>query len=707
LLFFCVCFSPASALSRPLKQPLDKHTIHIELDLDARTIKGTDQITFNSAASEELVLVIGPGVEVSAVKLKKGQKSLSFHIRDFTPNGQDGALNLLVLDPGQNPGAIEISFTANLSPIEAATQKIERGVSFSGIAVMGAEGAFLPSSAFWFPRRLDPLALYDVTIILPPGVLAVMEGELISEKKRRNKTLQRYKTHNPMDGINISAGRYSVRSERYKDVDIKTYFYRDDPGLSNIYINKTKEYIDIYEGLLPVYPYRKFAVVENFLPTGFGMPSFTLLGSLVLRLPFIPDTALGHEFAHNWWGNGVFIDASQGNWAESLTSYMADHLFKERVSSKEAALYRLKALTNYANYARKSRWPVSSFRFGSSPEERALGYSKAMMVFHMLRLLVGDALFYESLSSFYEEYAFKKASWNDISSSFEKVTGKELGWFFDQWLLRAGGPELSVKDIEVKEMLTSLSTSAPAYRLGFKILQREPLYELKIPVLIETEAGEERRDIFVDRSESEFTLELNEKPKSIEIDPDSSIFRVLAAQETPASLASLLGDARTLLVMPGEAASRERYMPAIRSIQRDFHLSVIEDIAALRGEAGSAPLFIFGGPGENALFYSLEDSLSDSVRVDDGKISANNGSFEFSDTAVVLATRITLPLEGQETAPRLVGLFLGGLEATEMELIAGRVSHLTSKGFLIFSGGGALQSGQNSGDSLLRFEVGP
>ena len=119
-----------------------------------------------------------------------------------------------------------------------------------------------------------------------------------------------------------------------------------------------------YSGLFPPYPFKKFAVVESFLPTGYGMPSFTLLGSAIIRLPFIPHTSLGHEFVHNWWGNSVFIDATLGNWAEALTSYTADHLYAEKRGKEEAVRYRKRLLGGYKSYAGSD--PISLKEFVDS-----------------------------------------------------------------------------------------------------------------------------------------------------------------------------------------------------------------------------------------------------------------------------------------------------------------------------------------------------
>ena len=96
-----------------------------------------------------------------------------------------------------------------------------------------------------------------------------------------------------------------------------------------------RRYIALYEELIGPYPFQQFSIVENFFPTGYGFPSYTLLGSTVIRLPFIIETSLGHEIAHCWWGNGVLVDDRQGNWCEGLTTYLADYLYKERTSEEE------------------------------------------------------------------------------------------------------------------------------------------------------------------------------------------------------------------------------------------------------------------------------------------------------------------------------------------------------------------------------------
>ena len=78
------------------------------------------------------------------------------------------------------------------------------------------------------------------------------------------------------------------------------------------YLDATAQYIEMYRELIGPYPYGKFALVENFWETGYGMPSFTLLGPRVIRFPFILASSYPHEILHNWWGNSVFVDYETG-----------------------------------------------------------------------------------------------------------------------------------------------------------------------------------------------------------------------------------------------------------------------------------------------------------------------------------------------------------------------------------------------------------
>ena len=195
-----------------------------------------------------------------------------------------------------------------------------------------------------------------------------------------------------MNGNRITGGPLVIAEDSAGAVDIVVYLHERDDALSRKYLDATARYMEMYRQLLGPYPYGKFALVENFWETGYGMPSFTLLGPQVIRFPFILHSSYPHEILHNWWGNSVFVDYESGNWCEGLTAYMADHLIQEQRGL--AVNYRRSTLQKYRNYVREGRdFPLSEFRSRHSAATEAVGYGKSLMTFHMLRRHSGDDAF--------------------------------------------------------------------------------------------------------------------------------------------------------------------------------------------------------------------------------------------------------------------------------------------------------------------------
>ena len=133
------------------------------------------------------------------------------------------------------------------------------------------------------------------------------------------------------------------------------------------------------------------------------MPSFTLLGEQIIRFPFIIDSSYPHEILHNWWGNGVYPDYESGNWSEGLTAYLADHLFQE--VEGRGPEYRKEMLARYKNYVSDAAdFPLAEFTSRNSAASQAVGYGKTLMLWHMLRVELGDELFLGGLKQFYRDF---------------------------------------------------------------------------------------------------------------------------------------------------------------------------------------------------------------------------------------------------------------------------------------------------------------
>ena len=315
----------------------------------------------------------------------------------------------------------------------------EYAQSFSETSgIIGEQGVYLNYGSAWFPILGDSLVTFDLEVKFSSNAStwkAVSQGD----RNGGNAWINR----DPMEEIYLIAADFTEYSVLSGDVEVLAYLRTPDSNLATKYMDATERYLNLYEPMLGEYPYSKFALVENFWETGYGMPSFTLLGEQIIRFPFILESSYPHEILHNWWGNGVYPDYASGNWSEGLTAYLADHLFRE--INGVGHEYRKDMLARYKNYVTEgSDFALSSFTSRNSAATQAVGYGKTLMLWHMLRLELGDELFLEGLRKFYSDYKFKRASFSDIERLFTSLSGVDLSVFFEQWVERVGAPELNL-----------------------------------------------------------------------------------------------------------------------------------------------------------------------------------------------------------------------------------------------------------------------
>lgn len=315
---------------------------------------------------------------------------------------------------------------------------------FGVIGSIGEKGTFLLSGAGWHPEIPGSRATYRVRVQAPGTTLAVTAGRSLGHRSAGGETVSEWLVEHPVEGLSLSAGPYEVHESLAGDVPVSLYLFRESRDLAPAYLDAAAEAIRFYSDLFGPYPFPKFAVVENFFPTGYGFPSYTLIGGTVLRLPFIIRTSLVHEIAHCWWGNGVHVDYEAGNWVEGLTTYVSDYLLQERGSVQEAKDYRLQAIRSYSTLAPPGAdFPLSGFSSRTDPLTKAVGYDKGAMVFHMLRRTLGEEPFWNGLRDLYRERLFLETSWGDLQAVFERRANRSLEGFFSQWVHRGRAPPAS------------------------------------------------------------------------------------------------------------------------------------------------------------------------------------------------------------------------------------------------------------------------
>ncbi|WP_447600982.1 M1 family metallopeptidase [Nitrospira sp. Nam80] len=424
---------------------------------------------------------------------------------------------------------------------------------------IGPEGVYLSSESKWYPDLPGSLASYELDVTAPAGWVAISQGAGSDDGGRWSVTVQ-------SEALTLVANRFTVSTRDWqasngRTIRLSTYLFPEDAHLAQEYLDASERYLEAYIPLLGPYPFPKFAVVENFFSSGLGMPSFTLLGAAVIKRHYTQPYALGHEIVHSWIGNGVYNRTNQGNWVEGLTTYLANYYYHELLGDEARAReQRRLMLFGYAVYVPPGRdYPVARFSQKTDERDNAIGYQKTAMVFHMLRRELGDAAFWSSLKALIAEHMGAYADWNDIERAFGIRNGRDLRWFFEQWVERPGAPRVVIAEAKLRKQDDSVSPPG-RFLLSATLVQQGVPYRIPVDLQVNmvSQAPAMKRVEISDAWQT-FTIPVAIPAHDVILDPDFHLFRRLERHELPAMLNLFVTDpARTIkaaTTMNGENAT--------------------------------------------------------------------------------------------------------------------------------------------------------
>ncbi len=615
-LFFISCAATAG--------PVVHHAITVVLYPEEGHIEAEDTIRLPTELAEkkDLIFVLHAGLAPTPVDTAVVLK------RRKTGN-QEGWLEQfgLQLPPGRDSVTLRYSgpITHPLLPLD----------DNQTIGPVSPAGAYLSGASYWYPVFGDERVTFTLEVRLPEGWRSMSQGTRDKRETIPGSATERWSEQHPQEDVQLVAARLYEYQDENKTIRAMALLRNPDRALAMRYLDATHRYLAFYSRLLGPYPYEKFALVENFWDSGFGMPSFTLLGPRIIRFPFILYTSYPHEILHNWWGNGVYVDHT-GNWSEGLTAYLADHLLREQRG--EGTSYRRAALQRYTDYVNAERdFPLTEFLARHSEATQAVGYDKSLMFFHMLRRQLGDGVFLAGLRRFYQDRLFQRSGFSDLRSALETVSGRDLQHVFQQWIEQPGAPMLSVSD-------THASREAAGYRLSAVLEQTQPApaYLLEIPIAVQLEGQEQawQTTVRMEQKRLDLNLELPARPWRLFVDPEFDVMRRLDRHEIPPALSQILGAERVLVVLPATAPAelRKSYQAIAQSWAANGDVVQVtwdNDLAQLPADQA---VWLFGW--ENRFRPQLAASLArQQVAVTDTGVTLSKRQLPRSKNGVVLVAR--------------------------------------------------------------------
>lgn len=298
--------------------------------------------------------------------------------------------------------------------------------------------------------------------------------------------------------------------------------------------------VETFSRLFGPYPYRKLDLVESATRYG-GMENTTAIffPEDGVSRGSVTEATVAHEITHQWFGDGVTEARWRDLWlSEGFASY-GDALWQEASAGRDA--YRRRMAEFEARYLGSDA--VGRPVLGPVPADLtrlldANAYQKGAWVLGMLRGLVGDSAFFGGLRRYFARYRGESALTADFESAMESASGRDLGWFFDQWLHRAGAPSVVV----------DWSWDAGRGSLALDACQTQPgdPYRLRVPVRIAAAGGRDTTVVLrMAGRAAGLRVPLDAAPDSVAADPFDTILGPVRARRAPAGGTGSCGPGRS------------------------------------------------------------------------------------------------------------------------------------------------------------------
>jgi len=510
--------------------------LEVTLDFEKKRISGT--------ATHRLSAIAGPldRLEFDAAELE---------IRAVRAGGD-----------GREPASFETSdgkLRIGLARALGAGEEIEIAIDYAGqprrgLYFVGPDQAY-PSkpvqawtqgededSRYWFPCYDYPnnRTTSEVIATVPEKFTAISNGALLGSSldgAAKTRTFHwRHDVPHSAYLITLAAGEFATIKDRAGSVPVTYYVAPGREEEARRAFGNTPKMIEFFERAIGVpYPYAKYAqvAVSDFIFGGMENTSATTQTADTLHdarahLDFKSDPLVAHELAHQWWGDLLTCRDWAHAWLnEGFATYFEALWCEENLGADEFAWNLRQDREGYLDEdANRYRRPIVCNRYRTPIElfDRHL-YEKGSLVLHMLRRVTGDDLFFKSLNLYCTRHRGANVITQDLQRAFEDTTGRNLDFFFDQWVYKEGHPEIEVSSsFDEKKKLLSL-TVKQTHKTGDTIVSA---FSFPVTIaLMDAEGRETRHRVEIKDREQIFNFVLDKAPKAVRFDPEHDILKTL------------------------------------------------------------------------------------------------------------------------------------------------------------------------------------
>lgn len=402
------------------------------------------------------------------------------------------------------------------------------------------------ASSCWFPTidRPNEKMTHEIAMTVPQKYVSLSNGLLVSSKNNtdgtRTDVWKMNQPHSPYL-VMMAVGEFKIVTDKWKrkdgkEIDVTYYMEPEYEQYGRDIFGETPRMIQFFSDRLGVeYPWDKYAqvVVRDYVSGAMENTTATIHGEFLNRtkrelIDGNNESIIAHELFHHWFGDLVTCESwSNLPLNESFANY-SQYLWDEFKYGRDEADYQaMKEAQGYFMQA-KQQGHFDMIRYDYIDKEEMFdghSYNKGGRILHMLRGVVGDEAFFESLKTYLTENKFQPAEIHQLRLAFEKVTGRDLQWYFNQWFLASGNPELKITQ----------EYDAANKKLVVKTTQLQdmnvfPLYEL--PVKVDVYTGDfnaltnttrTTHEIRITKREQSFEFPCETAPVLVNFDADKTL----------------------------------------------------------------------------------------------------------------------------------------------------------------------------------------
>ncbi len=450
----------------------------------------------------------------------------------------------------------------------------------------------------WFPCFDHPTmkSTSEVIATVPAAMTVLSNGRLVSDEVHGNQRTVHYRQDVPHSSylVTLVAGEYRRLDDRAGDVELHYFVTPGREEDAPRTFGNTAKMIELFANKTGrEYPWKRYSqiTVAEFIFGGMENTSATTLTDQTLHdarahLDFSSEPLISHELAHQWFGDLLTCrDWSHGWLNEGFATYF-EILWKEESAGRDDADYdRLYDMEAYLDEdAHRYRRPIVCNVWHEPIDvfDRHL-YEKGGCVLHMLRSELGDARFWKAIRHYVKKHAGGSVETRDLARAVDEATGWNPDRFFEQWVFKAGHPELEIEvgwDDEQK-----LARVAVAQKQ--KVEGDTPLFHFALPVRFVVAGAPVDVALTVAAEKETFIVPLAAKPSQVVPDPGNNILKTLDEKKADELWIAQLAQAERAIdrVRAARALGKAGSPTAIAALAR----SMTSDASwIVRGEAGLA-----------------------------------------------------------------------------------------------------------------------